>query len=162
MAAPHHIKVPRNAQAAWIFAMNGWCLFLFSIISSAVDRDSNLMPLVFVCQTFCCQVCISNIVLNILIDRVSDSYFVKTGGNNFVLSRVAFLQHDVAKLQHTRRFLLYFCNGVDWTKKLYSVSWLTLKNFSDHSILLQCFVDNKLMLNKENVTWQWVQKIKSS
>lgn len=71
------------------------------------------MPLVFVCQTFCCQVRISNIVLNILIDRVSDSYFVKTGGNNFVLSRVAFLQRNVAKLQHARRFLLYFCNGVD-------------------------------------------------
>lgn len=93
--------------------MNSCCLFLFSIISSVVDRDSALMALVFICQTFRCNVRTSNIVLNILIERVADSYFVKTGCNNFVLSDVAFLQLNVANLQHARLFLLYFCNGVD-------------------------------------------------
>ena len=104
---------------------------------------------------------VGGIVLNILIMHVEKSYFVKTGRDDRILFFVAFLQHDVAKLQHMKIFLLCFCNSIDWTKKLYSVYRLTLKNFSEHSILLQCFVENKLMLNKENVTWQWVQKIKS-
>ena len=155
MAAPHNIKVPRSAQVAWILAMNSWCLFLFSIISSAVDNDPDPIS---ISDT----IMLGGIVLNILIMHVEKSYFVKTVRDDRILFFVAFLQHNVAKLQHMKIFLLCFCNSIDWTKKLYSVSGLTLKNFSEHSILLQCFVENKLMLNKENVTWQWVQKIKSS
>ena len=72
-------------------------------LSFAADWSKEVNPLLM----------LGGIVLNILIMHVEKSYFVKTGRDDRILFFVAFLQHDVAKLQHMKIFLLCFCNSID-------------------------------------------------
>jgi len=71
------------------------------------------MLLFCICRVFRCYIRTGEIVLNILIARVENNYFVKAKCDYHSLQVVAFLQRHVAKLQHKAIFLLHFRNSID-------------------------------------------------